>query len=142
MLRVLAAAAGVLLVVRVISWAVDALISTRLRPGNRPSLPERAMRGLWWLIARAARPIRSDERREAVLSAFPAIYLLGSLSSWVLLQLLGWALIWWAAADGLDRIARLWDAIYFSGVVFLTIGFGDVVPVGVACWCSSRRCRA
>lgn len=132
MVRIVAAVAGALLVLRVLSWAVDALISTRLRPRNRPSLPERAMRGLWWVVVRAVRPIRSDERREAVLSAFPAVYLLGSLSSWVLLQILGWALIWWAAADGLDGIARLWDAIYFSGVVFLTVGFGDIVPLGVA----------
>jgi hypothetical protein len=48
------------------------------------------------------------------------------------LQILGWALIWWAAAAGVDGVTRLWDAIYFSGVVFLTVGFGDIAPVEVA----------
>jgi hypothetical protein len=56
--------------------------------------------------------------------------LLGLLVIWVLLLLLGWGLVWWVLADRLSGVHSYLDAVYFAGVGFFTVGFGDVVPVG------------
>jgi hypothetical protein len=47
---------------------------------------------------------------------------------WCLLQVTGFGLIWWGLGD-IPSIERLGDAWYFSGVVFFTVGFGEIVPV-------------
>ena len=37
--------------------------------------------------------------------------------------------MWWSLGD-FDGIEGLPDALYFSGVVFFTVGFGEIVPTG------------
>jgi hypothetical protein len=58
---------------------------------------------------------------EEVLVQLPGL-LLGML-------LLGWGLVWWVLADRLSGVHSYLDAVYFAGVGFFTVGFGDVVPV-------------
>jgi hypothetical protein len=48
----------------------------------------------------------------------------------VLLLLVGWGLVWWVLQDRLSGVHSYLDALYFAGVGFFTVGFGDVVPVG------------
>jgi hypothetical protein len=48
----------------------------------------------------------------------------------VVLLLVGWGLVWWVLRDRLSGVHSLLDAVYFAGVGFFTVGFGDVVPVG------------
>ena len=52
------------------------------------------------------------------------------LVSWVLQQVIGFGLIWWGI-DGISDVDSLLDAIYFSGVVFFTVGFGEVIPIDI-----------
>ena len=48
---------------------------------------------------------------------------------WVGLQLTGFAFIWWGSG-AVDGISSVGDALYYSGVVFFTVGFGEIVPSG------------
>ncbi|MFT6803887.1 MAG: hypothetical protein ACJA2H_000898, partial [Nitriliruptoraceae bacterium] len=68
--------------------------------------------------------------RERLLATFAPLLLLELLTMWVLLQLVGFGLIWWAMA-GLPAVQGVDDAIYYSGIVFFTVGFGEIVPEAV-----------
>ncbi len=109
--------------------AVDTLISTRIRSsGKWPT--DIFIKLTWAPLWRLAPRIRKLERREAALSIYGPLLILGLLVMWVVGQIVGWALIW----RGLDqdfggRIQNFGDAVYYSGIVFGTVGFGDVVPV-------------
>ncbi len=52
------------------------------------------------------------------------------LAVWVALLVFGWGLIWWGLQSHIDGIDGVVSAVYFSGVTFLTIGYGDIVPAG------------
>jgi len=50
------------------------------------------------------------------------------LTAWVIQQVVGFGLIWWGLG-GIDGSDGLFDSIYYSGVVYCTLGFGEVVSV-------------
>lgn len=52
------------------------------------------------------------------------------MATWATLQVVGFGLVW-AAVAGIDAITRLGDAVYYSGVVYFTVGFGEIVPATV-----------
>lgn len=44
----------------------------------------------------------------------------------------GFAFFWQKGHLGGAGVASFWDALYFSGLTFTTIGYGDITPMGVA----------
>jgi hypothetical protein len=120
---------GVVVLAGTLVDAVDTLISTRIRSSGRwPT--DLFIRFTWAPLWRLAPTIKKESRREAALSIYGPALILGLLVMWVLGQILGWALIWRGLrVDFGDRIHSFGDAAYYSGVVFGTVGFGDVVPV-------------
>lgn len=44
-------------------------------------------------------------------------------------QIIGFGLIWWGVG-GIAGASDLGDAMYYSGVVYFTLGLGEVVPAG------------
>lgn len=68
--------------------------------------------------------------RERLLAVFAPLLLVELLALWVSMQVLGFALLWWSL-DGLPAISGFADAVYYSGVVFFTVGFGEIVPEAV-----------
>lgn len=59
---------------------------------------------------------------------YAPVLLLVLLTTWVLMEIVGFGLIFWAM-DMSDEIEHLGDATYYSGIVFFTVGFGDIVPL-------------
>lgn len=78
----------------------------------------------------AARLPDGSTARERVLAAFAPLLLVALLSMWSALQVVGFGLVW-HAIGGLEPTGGLGDSLYYSGVVFFTIGFGEVVPEDV-----------
>ncbi len=68
--------------------------------------------------------------RETVLTVFGPVMLIVLLLAWGLMQILGFGLLWWAIEDT-PGVTSISDAIYYSGVVFFTVGFGEIVPVSL-----------
>ena len=86
----------------------------------------------WKFWAAVARRIRSAKRRSAFLSQFGPLSFLILLSFWALGLILGFALLNWAFDTALhspDEGRGLSVFLYMSGVIFFTLGFGDVTPV-------------
>ncbi len=95
--------------------------------------------GRWWpsrmiaygLLAVARRISRRMPEhspvRERMLSALGPLLILVLLAMWILQQIIGFALIWWALGS-VEGVASFADATYYSGVVYFTVGFGEVLP--------------
>ena len=121
--------AGVVLVAAVATDAVSTLVTTQRRSGRW--WPTYLFYRRTWRPWRAlARRIGSEHARERLLAVYGPLSLLGLLVVWVLLLLVGWGLVWWVLSDRLSGVHSYLDALYFAGVGFFTVGFGDVVPVG------------
>ena len=129
LLRPLGLLAGVVLVAAVATDAVSTLVTTQRRSGRW--WPTYVFYRRTWRAWRAlARRVGSEEARERLLTVYGPLSLLGLLVVWVLLLLAGWGLVWWVLQDRLSGVHSYLDAVYFAGVGFFTVGFGDVVPVG------------
>lgn len=121
-----------LLIVGAVLDAANTLVSTRLQVG-RYWPTEIFYRAIWPLWG-AFRHVKDDRRREIVLSAFAPASLIGMLMIWVVAEILGWSIVWWVLRESFaPPFSDFSDAVYFSGVTFFTIGFGEIVPAtGVA----------
>jgi Ion channel len=124
----LAVAAGLVLVLAVASDATSTLVTTRRRRGRFWPTP---VYYRWsWRAWRAAGRRAAPERREGLLTAYGPLSLLGLLVLWVLLLVAGWGAVWWGLRSAVPGLGGYQDALYFAGVGFFTVGFGDLVPTG------------
>jgi hypothetical protein len=123
--QILAAVVGASLVVVVLADMVNTLVTTSTST-KRWWLTRVAYRIMWKSVRRMA--TRSDgTAREALLSAFAPVSVLILLGVWVTQQIVGFALIWWGIG-GIDGAVTFGDHLYYSGVVYFTLGFGELVP--------------
>jgi len=79
-----------------------------------------------------AKRVHDDDQREAFLSIYGPLSLLTLLIFWVTMQVLGWGLVWWGLRNGIHTISSLLESVYYAGIGFFTVGFGDVVPIASA----------
>jgi hypothetical protein len=92
------------------------------------------VRTLLWAIWRRTATIHKDPKdRRDFLALFAPASVLISLLTWINLLLLGFAFVLLAIPDKISPpVHDLVTAYYFAGTAVLTVGFGDIVPVGPA----------
>jgi hypothetical protein len=127
MISALAIILGVVLVVSVLADVVNTLVTTTTSQWKW-WLTRILYRRSWRMVAAIGRRIENPDRRERFYSTFAPISVLVMLTVWVVQQIVGFALIWWGIG-GVSGVDGLADSLYFSGVVYFTVGFGEVVPV-------------
>jgi hypothetical protein len=118
---------GVVLVVSVLADLINTLVTTTTS-GWRWWLTRILYRRSWAIVSVIGSRISNEHRRERFFSLYAPISVLVMLAAWVVQQVVGFALIWWGIG-GISGVDGLLDSIYFSGVVYFTVGFGEVVPV-------------
>lgn len=126
-MHTLAIVVGILMVVTVLTDMVNTLVTTQTRRGRfwlTTVLYTKSWAVLRWIVVRIERP----ERREAILGTFAPVSVLLLLCAWVIQQVVGFGLIWWGL-ESINGAETLTDEIYYSGVVYFTLGFGELVPV-------------
>ncbi len=100
--------------------------------GIRFRITARLVRATWPLWSRLGTRIPDGDARENFLGAYASLALVGFLIVWVAGLIFGYGLIVFGLRDEVHPIPNLGDAIYFAGVSFTTIGYGDFTPTGGA----------
>src|SRR5665213_3516450 len=82
----------------------------------------------WWTTLASIVP--AGGRRERFLSVYGSLAMTLLFTFWAGALIASFGLLQWAAqqADRAKPISDLAEQIYFSGVTFFTLGYGDVVP--------------
>lgn len=90
---------------------------------------------VWQLAVHLTRNVKRGRRRRILGRIGPLLIPL-TVVLWAGLVVLGFALIYlpqmpgaFHAGEGIPNLRSLGDAIYYSGITFFTVGFGDIVPV-------------
>lgn len=131
--RLLAAVTGLLLVLFVLWDGFRSVILPR-RVTARLNLSWLLYRILWPRYARLVAHTGAS-KRERLLSIYSPLALLLQIALWAIGLIVGFALLQSAVGIALSdplHAPDLGTALYFSGVTFLTLGFGDVAPVSPA----------
>jgi hypothetical protein len=87
----------------------------------------------WTLWSGIASRIPGGKRREAFLSFFGPLSLLGLFFVWVCGLIFGFALVNYSASTAVQTIERpvnFLTYLYMSGTTLFTLGYGDVTPTG------------
>ncbi len=77
--------------------------------------------------------MRSGNRREYYLSYYGPLSLIALLALWATLFVIGFGLIQWGLDSPLniaEKSSTLGTYLYLSGTTFITLGLGDVIPLG------------
>jgi hypothetical protein len=87
----------------------------------------------WQQWSRAAAFFRTERRRERFLAIFGPLSLLALVGVWAMGLVVGFAGLQWSARSNLRPLSatgHFIDDLYMSGTTFVTLGLGDVQPVG------------
>src|SRR5258708_6725439 len=127
MMELLVAAVGLLLLAVVLIDAFETVILPR-RVSGRFRLT-RLFYLLTWTPWRAvARRVRDKKQREAFLSIFGPLSLLGLIGVWAIGLIVSFALLRWAsAADTASGARSMFNELYISGITF--VGLEEMAQV-------------
>jgi hypothetical protein len=87
----------------------------------------------WTIWAAFARKISAHRRRDYFLSYFGPLSLIMLLALWGAIFIVAFALIQWGTGSALVSDAKVnsfLGYLYFSGTTFVTLGLGDITPLG------------
>src|SRR5215210_3456302 len=131
MMHMLAAAVGVVVIV-VVLWDTFETIVLPRRVARRLRLTRIFYVSTWAPVAWLARRVPAGKKRDRYLAFYGPLSLILLLFVWAVALLLAFGLVQWGAGSVLhtpDGDGGFWAHVYMSGVIFFTLGFGDVVPL-------------
>src|SRR5712691_7877482 len=134
MLNFLTGFAGLLLIGLVMVDTFETILLPR-RVARRLRFSSLFSKTLWLSWRAVARRIKSDNRREYMLSYFGPLSLLMLLAAWAVVIIVGFALLQWGVCAPLivhGNQQGFESYLYMSGITFFTVGYGDVVPTSTA----------
>ena len=85
----------------------------------------------WKVWSSVNRVFRSKKLREAHLSYYGPLSLLGLFATWAVMLILAFAMLHWAAGSAINvagEVPTFRTDLYLSGTTFFTLGLGDVTP--------------
>lgn len=129
-MSVVAAVASLLLILLVLLEAFETMILPR-RVSRHFRFTRLFYLYSWSPWSAVARSIRSGRRRGTFLSLFGPLSILALFAFWAVGLILGFAFLHWSLGtplDGAGTDVDIGEYVYFSGVTFFTLGFGDVTP--------------
>jgi hypothetical protein len=133
--EVLEAIAGVAVVLAILADVFLTVVVPRRAPkfGRLTRVSGHIIPRLWRVWRVIGVRMESTERREAFLGMYGSLGVILLLVAWATGLIVGYGLILDAVrAQIRPEPENLGAALYFAGVSMLTIGFGDVVPIGGA----------
>ena len=129
-MKLLIAIAGLIILFATLWESFETIILPR-----RVTRPIRLVRMFYRLTwtgwAAVNRLIRSKKVRDAHLSYYGPLSLLGLFATWAILLVLAFAMLHWAAGSAINapgETPTFRTDFYLSGTTFFTLGLGDVTP--------------
>jgi len=132
-IKILATVAGFILFFAILRDSFETIVLPR-RVSRRFRLSRWFYLSTWTLWSAIARKIRPGNRREFYLSYYGPLSLLLLLVAWALVLILAYSLFQWGLSDPLqapEKQQTFWTYLYMSGTTFVTLGYGDVVPLSL-----------
>jgi hypothetical protein len=129
-MKLFAAIAGLFILFITLWEAFETIILPR-RVTRPIRLVRMFYRVTWTAWAKINRLMRSKKLREAHLSYYGPLSLLGLFATWATLLVLGFAMLHWAAGSAINtpgETPTFRTDFYLSGTTFFTLGLGDVTP--------------
>lgn len=121
---------GLLLIALVVYDVYATILHSRARSGP---ISETLNRVVWWAARRIAFRL-SRHRRHRLLNAIGPLLLPALIITFILLLVSGFALIYLPRMPAhfsvsQDAVSSAWiESLYFSGITFTTLGYGDITP--------------
>jgi hypothetical protein len=131
-LRILAIIVGILLIAFSAQDGFETIVLPR-RVSRRFRLARMFYTYVWMAWSALARKMRAGNRRELYLSFFGPLSLILLLAIWAGMFITGFALLQWGLQSPLhapETVLTFGSYIYLSGTTFITLGLGDVTPIG------------
>src|SRR5258706_232382 len=122
--------AGLALIILVLADGFETILQPR-RVTHRYRFARFYYRNLWALWRAAALLLPGGKRRQAFLSVFGPLSLLGLFVSWLIGLIVGFALLHYSLATPVqapDGQVNFGTYLYLSGTTLFTLGYGDVTP--------------
>lgn len=114
------------------------IYATILRASRHPGpISENLNRTFWWIATRITKNL-SRRWRHRVLTGIGPLLLPVLIALLILFLVMGFSLLYLPHLETEFKIgaegqtSNLFEAVYFSGITLLTIGFGDIVPLSGA----------
>jgi Ion channel len=130
-MNILAVIVGVLLIFAILQDSFETVVLPR-RVSSRFRLSRFFYTTTWVLWSSVARKMRPGNRRDLYLSYFGPLSLILLLVFWAAVLILAFALLQWGLLTALhapEQQVTFGTYLYMSGTTFVTLGFGDVVPL-------------
>jgi Ion channel len=129
-MKLLIAITGLFILLATLWEAFETIILPR-RVTRPIRLARMFYRTTWTFWSAANRLFRSGKLREAHLSYYGPLSLLGLFATWAFLLVLGFAMLHWSAGSAINvpgETPTFRTDFYMSGTTFFTLGLGDVTP--------------
>jgi len=130
-MRILAIIVSIILIIGILQDSFEAIVLPR-RVSRRLRLSRWFYTSTWVLWSWVARKMRPGNRREFYLSYYGPLSLIVILVIWAAVIIVGFALFQWGIIDPLkapEKLLSFGTYLYMSGTTFVTLGYGDVVPL-------------
>lgn len=130
-MNILAIIGGIVLILAILQDSFESVILPR-RVSRRFKLSSLFYRTSWIIWSSIARKMRQGNRREVFLSYFGPLSLIFLLALWASVLILAFALLQWGLGSSLqapEKHVSFGTYFYMSRTTFVTLGFGDVVPL-------------
>jgi hypothetical protein len=88
--------------------------------------------GTWAFWRAAARRLKTADRRHNFLGLYGPLSLLLLLVVWASGLILAFGSLFWVINGAYMNPAQILNQLYFSGVTFFTLGYGDLIPQSAA----------
>jgi hypothetical protein len=125
-----------LLAIAIVLWDAFEIVVLPRTVTRRLRLARTYFKWTWRGWSRLGQSVRSEGRRERVLSVYGPLSVVGLIAVWAAGLIAAFAALHWAIGSRLETAAgesaSFIDDIYMSGTTFFTLGLGDVHPVSRA----------